>query len=425
MHASLFDNHKRMGTADKAELLHHLMKLVPAWLVSSVPNASLHYIVDGGGLLHKFSWPKNATYAEICAMYIRHVTSSYGHAVVVFDGYHGASTKDEAHRRRTGNAVGAPVSVSKEMRLTMSKKTFLGNASNKQGLINLLAGEMVKEGITVEHADGDADYKICMSACQSATTKPTVVVAEDSDVFQLLVHHADTAVRKLYMKMSKQSVCITTLKKKMDPSLSEALLFLHAISGCDTTSRPHGIGKVSVLKKYTALKTCACIFMSSSSSKKDVEKAGEEAMLVMYNCTKSANLTSARVEKFQVKVATSAGYVKPEKLPPTTDAASQHSLRTYHQVQAWLGHDLSPEDWGWAASADGLVPIRMTRPAAPEELLRTIKCNCGGRCDKKTCTCRKNGLHCTPACGQCKGIACLNDPQFEACDDDDTLDDEN
>lgn len=132
-----------------------------------------------GGLLHKFAWPKHSSYAEICTMYIKHVSSSYGHALVVFDGYHGPSTKDETHRRRTGNDIGVSVAVSAEMRLTMSKKAFLANTSNKQALINLLAEEMVKADITVEHAEGDADYKMCMLACQSATTKPTAVIAED------------------------------------------------------------------------------------------------------------------------------------------------------------------------------------------------------------------------------------------------------
>ena len=30
----------------------------------------------------------------------------------------------------------------------------------------------------------------CLLACSSANDKPTVVVADDTDVFQLLVHHA-------------------------------------------------------------------------------------------------------------------------------------------------------------------------------------------------------------------------------------------
>ena len=421
---SLFDNHMRMRTGDKAELIHHLLKLVPACIVSSTLDMGLQFIVDGGGLLHKFSWPKHSSYADICAMYTRHVISSYGHALVVFDGYHGSSTKDEAHRRRIGNAIGATVSVSAEMRLTMSKKAFLANASNKQALINLLAEDLVKEEITVEHAEGDADYKICMLACLSATKKPTAVVAEDSDIFQLMTHHATGTSENLYMVTSKQMVCITTLKNSLDPALSEALLFLHALSGCDTTSRPYGIGKATVLMKYAALKRSTSIFMSPSSSKKDIAKAGEEALLVIYGCITSPSLNSARVATFQMKVATSARYVPPEKLPPTTDAASLHSYRTYHQVQGWRGNDISPESWGWLVSSAGLVPITMTKPAAPERLLKILRCNCTGQCEKKTCTCRKNGLRCTPACGQCKGITCMNG-RVERHDYDDSDDERN
>ncbi len=297
-------------------------------------------------MLHKFAWPKNASYAEICMMYVRHVSSSYGRALVVFDGYHGSSTKDEAHRRRTGNDVGA----------------------------------------TTHHAD------------------------------------ATDMRENMYMVTSKRTVCITTLKKHLDPALSEALLFMHALSGCDTTSRPYGIGKVTILTKYTSLRKSTSVFMSPCSSKEDIEKAGEEAMPVIYGCTTSPTLCCARVSKFQLKVATSAGYVTPEKLPPTTDAAALHSHRTYHQVQVWRGNNMAPDGWGWRVSSAGRLPIRMTQPAAPERLLKIIRCNCSGKCDKKTCTCRKNGLQCTPACGQCKGITCINVPQVESQDDDDDQD---
>ena len=33
--------------------------------------------------------------------------------------------------------------------------------------------------------------------------------------------------------------------------------------------------------------------------------------------------------------------------PPTSAAARQHSLRTYLQVQQWLGRDIPPTGWGW------------------------------------------------------------------------------
>ncbi|CAB4035954.1 Hypothetical predicted protein [Paramuricea clavata] len=182
------------------------------------------------------------------------------------------------------------------------------------------------------------------------------------------------------MVAAKRTVCASNIKRRVDVKLSdsESLLFLHAVSGCDTTSRPHGIGKVGVLKKYAALAESAATFMASESSKVALETAGERALLIMYGS----------------------------------------------QVQLWKGNDLPPEEWGWARSSTGLVPVRMSEPAAPAQLLRNIRCNCGGRCDTRSCTCFKNGLQCTPACGQCKGIVCLNSQRVDREDFDAAADDD-
>ena len=67
------------------------------------------------------------------------------------------------------------------------------------------------------------------------------------------------------MVAASRIVCATTPKRRVDVQLSESLLFLHAISGYDTSSRPHGIGKVGVLKKYAALAESAATFMANES----------------------------------------------------------------------------------------------------------------------------------------------------------------
>ena len=162
--------------------------------------------------------------------------------------------------------------------------------------------------------------------------------------------------------------------------------------------------------------------MYASYTRKDIEKAGKKALVVIYGCTTSESLNAARVAKFQQKVATAAGYVPPEKLTPTKDAAAFHSERTYHQVQAWCGNDMSPEIWGWRAYSAGLVPVKMIQSAAPDELLKIVLCNCGGNCTNTTCSCRKNGLQCTSACGQCRGITCMNGPQVEIEEDENDQD---
>lgn len=52
--ASLFDNQLFMRSGDKAELIHHLVKRVPECIISSLPKG-FQYVMNGGGLLHKFS----------------------------------------------------------------------------------------------------------------------------------------------------------------------------------------------------------------------------------------------------------------------------------------------------------------------------------------------------------------------------------
>ena len=83
-------------------------------------------------------------------------------------------------------------------------------------------------------------------------------------------------------------------------------------------------------------------------------------------------------------------------------------MRTYHQVQSWLGNDLPPEDWGYTFVDGFYRPVRMIEPPAPSELLKIIKCNCLQNCNTKSCTCKKFNLFCSVACGHYRGIACCN-----------------
>ena len=56
---SLFDNRLR-----KVELIHHIVKLVPTCIVPATLDMELQCVLDGGGMLYKFAWPKHSSYAE-------------------------------------------------------------------------------------------------------------------------------------------------------------------------------------------------------------------------------------------------------------------------------------------------------------------------------------------------------------------------
>jgi len=70
----------------------------------------------------------------------------------------------------------------------------------------------------------------------------------------LLLHYASPRDgTKLYFRSDKASHTVVydikVIKQVTGSEISQSLLFLHAFTGCDTTSRIFGIGKKSALRK--------------------------------------------------------------------------------------------------------------------------------------------------------------------------------
>jgi len=61
---------------------------------------------------------------------------------------------------------------------------------------------------------------------------------------------------------------------------------------------------------------------------------------------------------------------------------------------------LRPTDWH--LEGDHLTPVTTDLPIAPNEILHVVRCGCKTLCSTASCTCRRNGLHCMPAC-KCYG----------------------
>ena len=128
----------------------------------SLPSACL-FVLDGGSLLQRLPWLKNATFESICQSYVDYVTKRYQNVVVVFDGYPNCpTTKDVTHMRRTctRGITGPEIHFTGNMPCKSRKETFLSNTKNKQSFINLLGRTLSSNGIRVNHAEADADLDI-------------------------------------------------------------------------------------------------------------------------------------------------------------------------------------------------------------------------------------------------------------------------
>ena len=203
---------------------------------------------------------KNATYQDICGLYCSYATKTYGNAIVVFDGYD-MSRKNKTHQRRAAGKVGATVTFTGNMKVTLKKDNSLANPKNKQRFINMPSRFLQEDNCPTYHAEGDADVQNVKAAVESARERNTVLVGDGTDLLVLLCFYSRSDSFDLYFKPEpkansrRRSWNMKKVKEQLSDDVCHDLLFLHAILGCDTTSRVHGIGKAAALKKICHLVT--------------------------------------------------------------------------------------------------------------------------------------------------------------------------
>lgn len=143
------------------------------------------------------------------------------------------------------------------MLVTLKKDEFLSNQVNKQKFINLLSENLEHAGYsTRHHAKGDA-VMIVDTTITKARGQMTVLIGEDTDLLVLLLYHAEMDAKELFFRPEPRQRDMTVRKlwdmKKtktvLGRNVTSSILFVHALLGCDTTSRVHGIGKGIALKK--------------------------------------------------------------------------------------------------------------------------------------------------------------------------------
>ena len=131
------------------------------------------------------------------------------------------------------------------MEAHITQQTFLKNEKNKCQFIHLLSHYLEDDGHTVHQSTGDADTMIVHCVLQLATQGTEVmVVADDTDVLILLIHHWQGEMANVYFlsESSKTRKCwkIRDIAAEAGAGLVSHILFVHAWSGCDTTSATFG-----------------------------------------------------------------------------------------------------------------------------------------------------------------------------------------
>ena len=188
--ASLFKDFS-MRKVDKSELARSIQKDLTNIdeAENPLPKHSMH-VVDGGWLLHHIRWRKNSTFAQVLEQYSSYLEHRYGLSCIVFDGYeNGLSTKDHEHGRRQVGKISADVLVGTSAKAHADQEAFLSNTGNKTQLIKMLSSHLQSLGHVTKISEGDADTLIVSTAMDYATGGQAAVVAEDTDIFVMLLYH--------------------------------------------------------------------------------------------------------------------------------------------------------------------------------------------------------------------------------------------
>jgi hypothetical protein len=236
-----------------------------------------------------------------------------------------------AHLKRPRTS-GREVFFTPSMKLTTTKEEFLSCTENKSRFIKELARYLTTKGFETTRAEGDADLLIVKTAILSSKTSKTILIGEDTDLLCLMLHYSREIIFPLFFKSEPTRGKIgkmwnlTKIKEVVGELIYNNILFAHAILGCDTTSKPYGVGKAKSLKLLstsTTFQMMAAKFYEQDATIGVIKKAGEVAMI--YGGSTNEGIDTLRYKEFQRKISIATSFVNPLEIPSTSAAIQFHS----------------------------------------------------------------------------------------------------
>ncbi|GBM02725.1 hypothetical protein AVEN_40801-1 [Araneus ventricosus] len=121
----------------------------------------------------------------------------------------------------------------------MSQEKFLSNDKNKQRLINMLCVKFQKEGFVVKQAQKNAGYLIIKSSLEIEKSSQCLVVVGEDIVLMVIMTSSTNSEHNFFLKPRRGETgdaLYCTASLNIAPHITDNISFLHAFSGCDTTS---------------------------------------------------------------------------------------------------------------------------------------------------------------------------------------------
>ena len=402
---------------NKATLLNEVEKFTEP--LDSLPDGYAS-IFDGMAIVQK-ARATGLTFGELAHQMFQSILSSSRGANridVVFDVYMENSIKSaERLRRSTGNLAFRQLIPTYPVK---QYNQFLSSPANKRELIRFLLDQwkqeehfstvesgtfyvtcdekcfqLSNEGMfevpELESTQEEADTRMMLHVIHATNQliSNIVIHTPDTDVVVIALSVSETVSSSLYIKTGtknrtriinlndvKSSLATRYLTDRDHVNRKEfldALLGLHAFTGCDTVSAFAGHGKIRSIKLMAKTQEHVKLFAQLGKTFQLSEQLVnnlQEFVCKMYG-KEIADIDLLRYKLYCSK----KGKCEIERLPPCMAALRQHCLRANYQTCIWRlceehTPDIpSPADHGWVFDEDGLIGINwMDCQPAPDEV---------------------------------------------------------
>ncbi len=244
-----------------------------------------------------------------------------------------------------------------------------------------------------------------------------VVASSDTDIFICLVFHAtkwiELGMKELWVICGKgtstRMIPVHSVVSGLDSVVVASLPAIHALSGCDTTSK---IGT-----KKAALKTATqsgCVELETFAKQPLTEAMITSAERYLVSVI-SSDHTVKTFDKLRYNIYHKKSFqLDLEKLPCTSTSIQLHIKRAYLQCYRWLHAPyldtvpLDPTEYGYFVNNDGqLSPQIIQDCVIPSDF--PVPCSCT-KCARSTiCPCRVRNISCCEFC-KCGAREMCNNP---------------
>ena len=379
-------------------------------------------VIDGGIMLHETVMKHSkSTYAMMARDLLVKICSYCGEQVhLVLDKYQSPSIKDAERNLRYSSTPQAFNITGPDQAQRQSGTELLKNVLFKEAFANFLMEEWKKPqygpilgGKTVYISHGGTCMKMSNNEQVLETERPNHLQCQHEEADTLLAFHAnsissgtimvrstDTDVLIILLGLAGRSEGINiildygsgnhrryigvselaAILEEEQPGLTEALIGLHALTGCDFTSCFFRKGKVRPFQRLEANPKHVMALQSLTTD--DVDIPGVTAFVCLLYGFKTSDIIEARYKAFMrmsggkgKDLLASLKKINCASLPPCAKTLLNHIKRAQYVARMWKRADetnptadASPTDYGWNINQNCYEPDWFQGSSVPESL---------------------------------------------------------